>query len=467
MGFFDDIANGLAKAQQEAARHITPENINRGLQMARDGIGHAAEQINQHVTPENINHGIRMAQEGFNVAAQQINQHVTPENINHGLQIARGGMNVAVQQINEHVTPENINHGLQMAWDGAGMITQQISQHVNQENIHHGAQIVRNRVGAAVQHIGQHATRENIDRARDEVRKAASGPAAQQVAGIVKQHPVPVAVASTGLLIAAVPAIITAPIMGIAGLMGFTSGGIAAASIASGAQAGMGSVAAGSSFAVMQSAAAGGYGLGILTGIIQAVGGVAAAVGGIGVGIQAWLGASAGKDAPTKATAHSETANAVKNDDIVGECSSINAATQDTGVVAGTITQLRKIAWENPLLTAATVVTGTGLLVVAAPAIVTAPLISLAGAAGFTSGGIAATSAATTVHASIGNVAAGSIFATLQSAAAGGYGVGVLTGAAQTAGGAVAGAGGLGGILAYLKKKGKSQPELTDEKKDQ
>ncbi|KAL5083293.1 hypothetical protein Trisim1_001802 [Trichoderma cf. simile WF8] len=173
-----------------------------------------------------------------------------------------------------------------------------------------------------------------------------------------------------------------------------------------------------------------------------------------------------GKDAPTKATAHSDTANAVTNDDIVGECSSINPATQDTGVVAGTITQLRKTAWENPLLTAATVVTGTGLLVVAAPAIVTAPIISLAGAAGFTSGGIAATSAATTVHASIGNVAAGSIFATLQSAAAGGYGVGVLTGAAQTAGGAVAGAGGLGGILAYLKKKGKSQPESTDEKKD-
>ncbi|KAL6829114.1 hypothetical protein J3E69DRAFT_364741 [Trichoderma sp. SZMC 28015] len=199
-----------------------------------------------------------------------------------------------------------------------------------------------------------------------------------------------------------------------------------------------------------------------------------------------------GKDAATKATAHSETANVVTNDDIVGECSSVNAAIRDTSEVSradkatcsnqngeqsstnfmgdaqAAAQRLRKTAWENPLLTAATVATGTGLLVVAAPAIVTAPIISLAGAAGFTSGGIAATSAATTVHASIGNVAAGSIFATLQSAAAGGYGVGVLTGAAQTAGGAVAGAGGLGGILAYLKKKGKSpQPNSTDEKKDQ
>lgn len=49
-----------------------------------------------------------------------------------------------------------------------------------------------------------------------------------KVADVVKQHPVPVAVAGTGILIAAVPGIITAPIMGIAGLMGFTSGGIAA-----------------------------------------------------------------------------------------------------------------------------------------------------------------------------------------------------------------------------------------------
>lgn len=47
MGFFDDIANGLAHAQQEAARHINPENVNRGLQMAQNGLGHAAEQINQ------------------------------------------------------------------------------------------------------------------------------------------------------------------------------------------------------------------------------------------------------------------------------------------------------------------------------------------------------------------------------------------------------------------------------------
>ncbi|ETR98859.1 hypothetical protein M419DRAFT_44019, partial [Trichoderma reesei RUT C-30] len=79
--------------------------------------------------------------------------------------------------------------------------------------------------------------------------------------------------------LAAAPGIITGPILGVAHLLGFTSSGVAAASIASGTQAGIGNVAAGSGFAVMQSAAAGGYGVGILTGIVQAVGGVTAAVG--------------------------------------------------------------------------------------------------------------------------------------------------------------------------------------------
>ncbi|EHK25589.1 uncharacterized protein TRIVIDRAFT_229678 [Trichoderma virens Gv29-8] len=313
MGFFDEIAKGLEQAKKEAEKHITPENINRGLQIAREGINNAAQQINQHVTQENINHGMRIARDGINNAAQQIGQHVTPENINHGMQIARDGINNAAQQISLHVTPENINHGMQIARDGINVATQQmnqhlnaenfnhglqlarngidiaaqqVNQHVNQENINHGLQIVRDGVGNAAQQVGQHLTKENIDRAREEVLKVASGPAAQQAAKVVKQNSVPIAVAGAGIFIAAVPGIITGPIMGIAGLMGFTSGGIAAASIASGAQASIGSVAAGSGFAVMQSAAAGGYGLGILTGIVQAVGGITAASY---YGINSWV----------------------------------------------------------------------------------------------------------------------------------------------------------------------------------
>lgn len=71
-------------------------------------------------------------------------------------------------------------------------------------------------------------------------------------------------------------------------------------------------------------------------------------------------------------------------------------------------------------------------------------------------------STASAVHASIGNVAAGSLFATLQSAAAGGYGVAALTGAAQTAGGAVAGAGAIGTAVAWLKGKSKKEPSKEE-----
>lgn len=42
----------------------------------------------------------------------------------------------------------------------------------------------------------------------------------------------------------------------------------------------------------MQSAAAGGYGLKILTRIVRTVGGVTVAVGVIGLGIMVWLGSS-------------------------------------------------------------------------------------------------------------------------------------------------------------------------------
>ncbi|KAL7933329.1 hypothetical protein V8C35DRAFT_64107 [Trichoderma chlorosporum] len=208
------------------------------------------------------------------------------------------------------------------------------------------------------------------------------------------------------------------------------------------------------------------------------------------------------EDASMKATSNLEAGSSIADAEIVGECSSINTQRQDdtqtadqtckqhltticsesaacackcddqkgaqstTNFVDDAQAMARRLgqtAWENPLLAAATVATGTGLLVVAAPAIVTAPMMGLAGAAGFTPAGIAASSVASALQASVGNVAVGSIFATLQSAATGGYGVAVLTGAAQTAGGAVAGASGLGGIVTYLKGKDKPQAESTEE----
>ncbi|KAI1135340.1 hypothetical protein F5Y05DRAFT_416327 [Hypoxylon sp. FL0543] len=73
----------------------------------------------------------------------------------------------------------------------------------------------------------------------------------------------------------AVPAAIAGPLLGTAG---FTANGIAAGSLAAGAQAGIGNVAAGSLFATLQSAGMAGYGAAIVNGVVQA-GGVAYAVG--------------------------------------------------------------------------------------------------------------------------------------------------------------------------------------------
>ncbi|KAK1147914.1 hypothetical protein N8T08_000430 [Aspergillus melleus] len=75
--------------------------------------------------------------------------------------------------------------------------------------------------------------------------------------------------------------------------------------------------------------------------------------------------------------------------------------------------------------------------VVAAPALVSAPLLS---AAGFSAQGVQGYSLAAGVQSIIGNVGVGSAFATLQSAGAGGAGLAAVNGITQV-GAAVAGIG--------------------------
>lgn len=76
------------------------------------------------------------------------------------------------------------------------------------------------------------------------------------------------------------------------------------------------------------------------------------------------------------------------------------------------------------------------------------PLV-LAGV-GFTSAGIAAGSVATVIHSAIGNVAAGSLFASLQSA-------GVLGLAATTNAGIGIGGGAVGGAFGWLFTRSKKE----------
>ncbi|KAL6864005.1 hypothetical protein J3F83DRAFT_716295 [Trichoderma novae-zelandiae] len=126
--------------------------------------------------------------------------------------------------------------------------------------------------------------------------------------------------------------------------------------------------------------------------------------------------------------------------------------------------RLRDAAWENPMLAAGTVAAGAGILAAAAPIVVTAPILGLAGTVGFTPAGIAASSLASGIHAGIGSIGAGSLFATVQSAAMGGYGAAVLTGATQAAGGAVAGAGALVALVSRKSEAEQSKEQPSDEK---
>ncbi|PNP43329.1 hypothetical protein TGAMA5MH_04786 [Trichoderma gamsii] len=243
MSFFDQLGQGLAIVQREAAKHITPENINRAAEEIRRHADHAAQQIQQHVTPENINR-----------ATEEIRKHhVTAENINRAGEEVQKALGNAVRVAGE--TAEKARPHV----EGAIINVKDTASHVeewvkNEENI----EAVKN--GAKV--------------------------AAQETANFAKDNPGLVA----GILMMVAPGIITAPVMGVARVLGFTTRGIAAKSVASGVQSAAGNVAAKGAFATVQSAATGGYGTGVLVGIVRVAGGAVAGAAGMGRGLFNWLG---------------------------------------------------------------------------------------------------------------------------------------------------------------------------------
>ena len=81
-------------------------------------------------------------------------------------------------------------------------------------------------------------------------------------------------------------------------------------------------------------------------------------------------------------------------------------------------------AMTNPCTTAAYAAAAVGAVVTVAPAIVASPALA---AAGFAADGVVKGSIAAGVQAGIGNVVTPGLFATLQSAGAGGYGVAAVS----------------------------------------
>ncbi|OHE99464.1 hypothetical protein CORC01_05264 [Colletotrichum orchidophilum] len=112
---------------------------------------------------------------------------------------------------------------------------------------------------------------------------------------------------------------------------------------------------------------------------------------------------------------------------------SLNKTCNATDTLA--ITKAGQWMYNNPAKTIYYGATAGSLVVLAAPALVAAPAL---GAAGFGAQGIVAGSAAAGVQAGIGNVVAPSLFATLQSAGAAGYGAAAVNGAVQIGAGVFA-----------------------------
>ncbi|KAJ7897799.1 hypothetical protein B0H13DRAFT_2032668 [Mycena leptocephala] len=143
---------------------------------------------------------------------------------------------------------------------------------------------------------------------------------------------------------------------------------------------------------------------------------------------QAVGGVSAGAIPSSSLTAHANNAfNAIKSVHIPKEhldaaATFANQAAAGTGKVAADVQQ--RIASLDPDVKRKAVFVGGGIAV----GLVVPPLVP--GALGFTPGGVAAGSAAAGMQAGIGNVAAGSVFASLQSAGVVGFGPGVCAAAA-------------------------------------
>ncbi|KAH8737978.1 hypothetical protein BGZ61DRAFT_526017 [Ilyonectria robusta] len=112
---------------------------------------------------------------------------------------------------------------------------------------------------------------------------------------------------------------------------------------------------------------------------------------------------------------------------------------------SGYFANMRQWASDHPIQATAL---GAGAAVLVSPAIVASPALGLLG---FGANGIVGGSLAAGAQSGIGSVVAPSIFATLQSAGAGGYGVAAVHGVVQ---GAAAGGLGATGIRGWFKRRG-------------
>ncbi|KAF4465418.1 Lactose regulatory [Fusarium albosuccineum] len=301
--------------------------------------------------------------------------------------------------------------------------------------------------------------------------------AAQGAANFAKEHPYAAAGMGTGVAICAAPVIVAGPALAFAGfgangVVGgqlpttsqeaeYTNISLSPGSIAAGAQSSIGSVVAPSLFATLQSAGAGGYGVSAVYGAVQG----AAALFAAGSGGAAYKSRKSGEKGESEKSKDEhepgEPGEAHPDQDAKQtEEKSEEDGDEDRG--------------ENGVQTTAIkAVLGAGAFV--CPALWSAPLHGVTSLIGFgnTIAGVQSLitftilgSLAAAWQSSIGNVAALSPFAILQSFGPGGYGTAVINGVVQGAGAALGGEG-ICALVSEWAKGDDDQDGVHDSSPDQ
>ncbi|KAG4260543.1 hypothetical protein FPRO03_02366 [Fusarium proliferatum] len=242
----------------------------------------------------------------------------------------------------------------------------------------------------------------------------------------VKENPGSIMAMGLGAGMVTAPGLVVAPAISAAG---FTTESVSAGSLAAGIQSVNEDVVSNSAFAICQSYATGGLGTAAIHGFVRGTG--------IGVGL--------GSIFPQ--WKHDELANRggvcfFKTSEPLGTRSMIGDDQSPT----------RKMQLLQNMTSTAMIATGAVLAI--APAVAVTPVLA---GLGFGAGGIVA--AAAGIQSGIGSVVAGSAFATLQSAGAGGFGLAVVNGVVQAAGVVVGGS----GVATKLKGQGNGDNDNGDQ----
>ncbi|MCJ1397288.1 hypothetical protein MMC11_000480 [Xylographa trunciseda] len=160
-----------------------------------------------------------------------------------------------------YVNKKTIDEAAAKAWSGVGHVTARLHDHTILAT-QHGAEILES--------MKERLAAVEYDKLPDLFKEAKESIVgidySEEIKGWIQEHPYQTAFYVANGIVFISPGLVTTPLLG---LMGFGSLGPKAASAASAYQATIGNIPKGATFALLESAAAGGYGAGIVNGVAQ------------------------------------------------------------------------------------------------------------------------------------------------------------------------------------------------------